>query len=435
MPVKNKHGATIEAVLPESPADRAGLRQGDVLAVLNGQGISDVIDYMFAKDASELDLVFFRRGRKHKALIALEEGEDPGVKLKQFKTMTCKCKCVFCFVAQLPRGLRKTLYVRDEDYRMSFLYGNYITLCNLSAEDKRRIARQRLSPLYISVHTTNRTLRGMMLGTPRPLDIMKELKFFKDNKIRMHTQVVLCPGLNDGAELKRTIRDLYSHYPYVVSIAIVPVGLTAHRKTDVRPVEKEDAGQALDITTAFQKRFRKKHGDSIVYAADELYIKAGRPLPPLKEYGDLHQLENGVGMVQLFMSQAKRIKPPSPPTSGGGKYLALTGVLFYPYLKKFTDRLAKTGIDITPAPVRNTFFGDSITVTGLLTGRDVLKSLQDTAGEYDTLLIPDVVLKESGDVFLDDVSVNDIETALDMKTKVIESTPEGLMEGISGDLP
>ena len=433
--MKNKHGATIEEVRPESPADRAGLRRGDILSVLNGQGISDVIDYMFAKDASEFDIVFFRRGRKHKALIALEEGEDPGIKLRQFKTSTCKCKCIFCFVAQLPRGLRKTLYVKDEDYRMSFLYGNYITLVNLSTEDKRRIARQRLSPLYISVHTTNRALRGMMLGAPRSMDIMKELKYFKDNKIRMHTQVVLCPGLNDGAELKRTIRDLYSLYPYVVSIAIVPVGLTAHRKTTVRPVEKEDAGQALDIIAAFQKRFRKKHGDSIVYAADELYIKAGRPLPPLKEYGDLHQLENGVGMVQLFMSQAKKIKPGPPPKSGGGKYLAITGVLFYPYLKKFTDRLAKNGIDITAAAVRNTFFGDSITVTGLLTGRDVLKSLQDTAEKYDTLLIPDIVLKESGDVFLDDVSVNDIETALDIKTKIIDSTMEGLMKGISGDLP
>jgi putative radical SAM enzyme (TIGR03279 family) len=429
LPAKNNKGATIEEVLPESPAERAGLRRGDILTVLNGRRISDVIDYMFAKDASEHDLVFFRRGRKHKALITLEEGEDPGVKLKQFKIKTCKCKCVFCFVAQLPRGLRKTLYVKDEDYRMSFLYGNYITLGNLSAEDKRRIAKQRLSPLYISVHTTNKVLRGIMLGTQRSQDIMKELKFFKDNRIRMHTQVVLCPGLNDGAELRRTIRDLYSLYPYVVSIAIVPVGLTSHRKTTIRPVDNEDAGHALNIITAFQKRFRKKHGDSIVYAADEFYIKASRPYPSLKEYGDLHQLENGVGMVQLFMSQAKKIKLSHLPKNRG-KYLTFTGLAFHPYLKKFTDRLVKNGTDIMLAPVRNTFFGDPITVTGLLTGRDVLKSLQEISGKYDTLLIPDVVLKESGDVFLDDVSVNDIKTALNIKTKVVETTPEGLMKGI-----
>ena len=434
MPANNKRGVTIEEVLPQSPADLVGLRRGDILTVLNGQKINDIIDYMFARDTSEIEIEFLRTGRKQKALIDLEGGEDPGITLRSFKTKICKCKCIFCFVSQLPRGLRKTLYVKDEDYRMSFLFGNYITLSNIGPEDKKRIAKQRLSPLYISVHTTNRTLRGMMLGTPRPLDIMKELRFFKDNKIRMHTQIVLCPGMNDKVELKRTIRDLYSLYPYVVSIAIVPVGLTSHRKTAVKPVEKEDAEHALEIIAAFQKRFRKKHGDAIVYGADELYLKANRPLPPIKEYGDLHQLENGVGMVQLFMSQAKRIRTIRSQKRGGKKYLTFTGVMFYPYIKKFTDRLVKYGIDITLVPVRNTFFGESITVTGLLTGRDVLKSVQEIAGEHDELLIPDVVLRESGEVFLDDVSVNDIEEALNIKAKVIISTPEGLIEGISGDL-
>jgi putative radical SAM enzyme (TIGR03279 family) len=433
LPEKNKRGVPIEDVLPQSPADIAGLRSGDIIALMNGQRISDIIDYMFARDSSELEIEFLRRGRKHSTFIVLEEGEDPGITLRQFKTNICKCKCIFCFVSQLPRGLRRTLYVKDEDYRMSFLFGNYITLSNLSAEDKKRIVNQRLSPLYISVHTTNKNLRAKILGTSTPMDIMKELRFFKDNRIRMHTQVVLCPGLNDDAELKRTIRDLYSLYPYVVSIAIVPVGLTSHRKTYVKPVKKEDAGNALDIISIFQKRFRKKHGDSIVYGADELYIKAGRSLPPIKDYDDLHQLENGVGMVQLFMSQAKKIKPVRSKRRGAKKYLTFTGVAFYPYLKKFTDRLVKNGISITIAPVRNTFFGESVTVTGLLTGRDVLKSLHEIAGEHDELLIPDVVLRESGDVFLDDVSANDIEAALNIKTKVINSTPEGMMEGILGD--
>jgi putative radical SAM enzyme (TIGR03279 family) len=426
--VRNKSGVVIEEVAPSSPAAQAGIQKGDILVSINGNKLSDIIDYMFYKPETESDIVISRKGKRHSIKLILDESEDPGIKLKQFRIKTCRNKCIFCFVSQLPRGLRKTLYIKDEDYRMSFLYGNYITMTNLTQEDKKRIARQRLSPLYISVHSTNNALRCKMLGNPKAQDILKELRFLKDNKIKMHTQIVLCPGWNDGKELEKTIRDLYSFYPYLSSIAVVPVGLTAHRKTKLKAVEKEDAENALQIISAFQKRFKKKHGDPIVYGADELYIKAGQPFPPIKDYGDLPQIENGVGMVALFMSKAKKIKLPSKPPSK--KYLTITGVSFYPYLKRFLDRLEKNGISITPVAVENSFFGRSVTVTGLLTGRDVIKSLSTKAEGYDLLLLPDCMLRAEKDVFLDDVSVRDLESTIGIKTKIVESTPQGLLRGI-----
>lgn len=427
--MKDRQGLTVAGVSPRSAAARAGIAEGDVLVSINGLRLEDSLDYLYHKSEPELNIVLRRQGRRHSVRLQPPEGEDPGIELGQFRIKTCRNNCVFCFVAQLPRGLRRTLYVRDEDYRMSFLYGNYITMTNLSQADKERIARLRLSPLYISVHTTDPALRARMLGNPAAGDVMKDLRFLRDHKIRMHVQIVLCPGLNDGRELERTVRELHSLHPYLLSIAVVPVGLTAHRKTKLEPVRKGDAERALDSIGALQKKFMKKHGSAVVYGADELYINAGRPFPPLKDYGDLHQLENGVGMVPLFLWQARKIKsaPPSPL-----RYLTFTGRSFYPYLRKFTDRLAKYGLDITPVMVDNGFFGDSVTVTGLLTGRDVIMALAGNTDGYDALVVPDEVLREGRDVFLDDVTVTDVENALGIKTMVVKSTPEGLLKGVSG---
>jgi putative radical SAM enzyme (TIGR03279 family) len=423
-----RQGVLIENVTPGSEAERAGIREGDVLLTVNGDRVSDVIDYMFHASGPELRLALNRNGRKVATELSLPEGRDSGIELNGLKTRTCGNNCMFCFVSQLPRGLRKSLYIKDDDYRMSFLHGNYITLSGLSAEDKKRIARQRLSPLYISVHTTNRELRNRMLGNPKAPDIMKELRYLKDNRIHMHAQIVLCPDVNDGGELKKTIRDLYSFHPYLESIAVVPVGITSHSRSALRPVGKKDAEEALAAIEAFQKRFRKKHGDPIVYAADELYITASRPFPTLKEYGELPQIENGVGMVPLFLSQAKSLSPPK--SKAKPRALAITGVSFYPYLRKFTERIGKYGVSITPVRVENSFFGSSVTVAGLLTGRDVIKALSGISGNFDLLLIPDPVLKEGEEVFLDDVAVSDIEDALGIKTAIIEPTPEGLIKGV-----
>jgi len=429
--MRSKTGIEIESVCPGGPADVAGLRTGDVLLSINSHSLNDAIDFMFYKSSSSLDIEFCRNGTINKVRLVAEEDSNIGVMIKPFKVKTCKNNCIFCFVKQLPKGLRKSLYIKDEDYRLSFLYGNYMTLSNIDTRDKKRIIEQRLSPLYISVHTTNKQLRNKMLGNPRGSDILKELKFFSDRKIRMHTQIVLCPGFNDGKELQTTIKDLHKFYPYISSIAIVPVGLTEHRRHHIAPVVKEDAEKAIEIVEKFQKRFKKKHGDPLVYCADEMYIKAGRPFPQLKEYGVFPQIENGVGMVPLFIGQSRKVKIPKTRLQKKN-FLTFTGMSFYPFLKKFIDRLLeKEGLSVSLIPVENNFFGKSVTVAGLLSGRDVIKTLHDNTEAYEILLVPDVALKEDEDLFLDDVSLKNVEEATGLKTLRIESTPQGLVDAIS----
>lgn len=422
-------GIQIDCVQPGSLAEESGLRRGDILLAVNSHKLRDAVDFMFYGVDEELKLEIKRDG-KIMALRVKRKGSDAlGMDFKPFRVMTCRNNCVFCFVKQLPKGLRKTLYVKDEDYRLSFLYGNYITLSNMSKEDKKRITEQKLSPLYISVHSTDRTLRNKLLGNAKNPDILKELKFFSDNKIRFNVQIVLCPGYNDREELQHTLGSLYKFYPYLLSVAVVPVGLTMHRKQQLRPVEKEDAEDALRIIESFQKRFVKKHGNPIVYAADELYLKAGRSFPRLREYGDLHQIENGVGMVPLFLSRAKKLKFPKT-TQQKRKFLTFTGMSFYPFLKKFVDRISeKQDVYIDVLSVENKFFGTSITVAGLLTGRDVIKTALGRTDGCTAVLVPDVVLN-CDDLFLDDITLRDVEEALGISARKIESTPEGFLRGI-----
>jgi putative radical SAM enzyme (TIGR03279 family) len=425
------HGAEIERIVPQSPAARAGITAGDTVISVNGHPVHDAIDLVFHSNEEQLTVVTQRKDRKSTFSLSPEEGQNPGIELSPFKIKTCTNRCVFCFVNQLPRGLRKTLYVKDEDYRMSFLYGNYITLTNLTAHDRKRIAQQRLSPLYLSVHSTNKTLRNALLGNPKAQDVMKDIAFFKEHKIRMHCQVVLCPGFNDGKELERTIRDLYRLYPYVSSIAVVPVGLTSHRKTapKLKAVEKEDAARALELIDAFQKRFTKKHGEPIVFGSDELFIKAERDFKSLREYGELPQIENGVGLVPRFLHQAKRVKLPQP--KGNRRFVTFTGTSFFPFLSRFVDRLRKSETDIEAVAVENRFFGKSVTVAGLLTGRDVMRSLSEVVKKEDILLVPDIVMREGDHVFLDDVTLRDLEHILEVKAVLIEATPKGLVDALA----
>ena len=428
--MQSEQSLTIERIQKGSLAEKSGLQAGDVVLSINSRALRDPIDFMYYCGDDLLTVEVKRAGQVVPVQIQRRDEIEFGIEFKPFKVMTCKNNCIFCFVKQLPGGLRKTLYVKDEDYRMSFLYGNYITLSNLTKEDKKRIVEQRLSPLYISVHSTDRAVRNKLLGNPKGPDIMKELKFFADNKLRFNVQIVLCPGYNDGKELKQTLSNLYRFYPYVLSIAVVPVGLTVHRNQDLRPVEKEDAENALKIIESFQKRFMKKHGNPIVYGADELYLKAGQPFPPLKEYGELYQLENGVGMVPLFLNQAKKVRVPKTMLPGK-KFLTFTGMSFYPFLKRFLDRInEKEHLSIDAMAVENTFFGPSVTVAGLLSGRDVIKTILDRTDGYDMILAPDVVLNIQ-DRFLDNVTLQDIKDALGIPIKKISSTPEGIIKGIS----
>ncbi|MBI5102181.1 MAG: DUF512 domain-containing protein [Nitrospirae bacterium] len=427
-----KHLIEIESVIEESPAAMAGLQTGDLLVSVNGHRLHDAIDLMFHRDADRIELEFYRSGRRHTVTVPEAGGTDLGISVKPFRVKTCKNNCIFCFVKQLPKGLRKSLYLKDEDYRLSFLYGNYMTLSNLGASDKSRIVEQRLSPIYISVHTTNRALRARMLGTPKSCDIMKELAFFASHKIRMHTQIVLCPGYNDGRELHNTIKDLYKFFPYISSVAVVPVGLTMHRRQQLAPVSKEDAAKAIETVNGFQRRFMKKHGDNLVFCSDEMYIKAGVPFPPLRDYGVLPQIENGVGMVPLFMSQTRKLRIQKE-IKRDRPVVTVTGVSFYPFLKKFADRLGeKESMPIEVIPVENRFFGTSVTVTGLLTGRDIIKSVHDNTDKSRTLLVPDTALKEDEDVFLDNVTLSEVADATGMKALRVEATPQGLIDAIAG---
>jgi putative radical SAM enzyme (TIGR03279 family) len=428
--MQTEYGITIENIKPGSLAEKSGLLRGDMILSVNSHRLRDPIDFVFHSADDHLSIEVKRDGRKMNLRVDREDSREFGVDFKPFRIMTCRNNCIFCFVKQLPRGLRKTLYVKDEDYRMSFLYGNYITLCNLSKEDRRRIVEQRLSPLYISVHSTNKSVRNKLLGNAKGPDILKELKFLTDSKVRLNIQIVLCPDYNDSKELYHTISNLYRFYPYVLSVAVVPVGLTIHRKQNIRPVKKEDAENAIQIIESFQKRFMKKHGNPIVYAADELYLKAERTFPPLREYGELHQIENGVGMVPLFLGQARKLKIPRT-LQRKRKFITFTGASFYPFLKKFIDRLAeKENIHVDVCRVENHFFGSSITVGGLLTGRDVIRTILDGIDGHDVVLVPDVALDRE-DRFLDDIALKDLETALDVSAKKVISTPEGLVKGIA----
>jgi len=426
----SKKGITIESIAPDSLSDAAGLKPGDVITSINAMPLRDVIDFMYYKDADVFDIEYLRDKTKKDIRIISENCSDLGITFRPLKVKTCRNNCIFCFVKQLPKGLRKPLYVKDEDYRLSFLYGNYTTLSNLTDAERKRIVEQRLSPLYISVHTTNKTLRNRMLGNPKASDITKELKFFAAHKIRMHVQIVLCPGFNDGKELQNTIQDLYKFYPYASSIAVVPVGLTKHRRMQLSPVTKDDARKAIAAVYQFQKRFRKKHGESIVYCADEMYIKAESPFPLLSEYGELSQIENGVGLIPLFMNQAKKVKVLKSPGQKR-KFLTCTGLSFYPYLKKFLGRLSeKEQIAIDVIPIENRFFGPEVTVTGLLTGRDIISALHDNTDHHDFLIIPEVVLREGDSLLLDNVSIPDIEEATGLNVMVTDGTPQGLVDTI-----
>jgi|WetSurMetagenome_2_1015567.scaffolds.fasta_scaffold00020_22 putative radical SAM enzyme (TIGR03279 family) len=425
------NGIVIEDVRPGSLAADAGLATGDRLLSINGQKVRDSIDLMFHSGDPKLDVKAGRGSRVMSVALKTDGGlADIGITLKPFAVRKCRNKCVFCFVNQLPPGMRKSLYVKDEDYRMSFLYGNYITLTGMSVEDRMRIVEQRLSPIYISVHSTDMDVRNRMLGRPDAPDILKDLKFFAAHRVRMHTQIVLCPGYNDGRQLVRTISDLYKFYPYVQSIAVVPVGLTAHRKKELQPVRAEEAAAAIDTVRRFQTRFMRRHGEHLVFAADEMYIKAGIELPPLKDYDELSQIENGIGLVPQFLAQARRMKIRPPEKIKKNGIVTFCGSSFYPYLSSFVERLRKTGFDVRAYEVANRYFGESVTVSGLLTGRDVMNTLSGEIKKDDKLLIPDVVMKEGEELFLDNVSRCDVEDILGVKSVIIDSTPAGMVEAI-----
>jgi putative radical SAM enzyme (TIGR03279 family) len=413
----------IVTVHSEGIAADLGLRPGDELLEINNQTVRDNIDLRFHEPEPEVILKVAREGEVTVYEIEKEEGEPLGLEIEEMKVLSCGNDCVFCFVDQNPKGLRKELYFRDGDYRMSFLYGNYTTMTNAGPAILRRIINQRLSPQYISVHATDPDVRARLMGLRKDDRILEKIALLHDHRIDMHTQIVLCPGLNDGATLEKTVQDLYRFNRRIISLAVVPVGLTDHRfgLTPIAHIDRAYAERLIDTLAQWQARFRRDIGRGFVHASDEFYIVASREIPAERCYDGYPQIENGVGMVRQFLSQFQRQArrfPASLPSSR--KVQLVTGDLAQGFMRDVVvprlQRVRKLEVELVVAP--NTLFGRTVTVTGLLSGKCVYSALEHTAGS-DAVLLPPDILNTSG-VFLDDMSPDDLERRLQRSVRVFD---------------
>jgi putative radical SAM enzyme (TIGR03279 family) len=398
---QNQNGLKISTFATlESPFFRAGLRKGDCIIEINGQRIDDELDFQFAASESSLSISAIRNGRRKLFELERLEGEFSGLEFYEKPIRLCSNHCIFCFIDQMPTKLRSGLYIKDEDLRHSFFRGNYVTLSNATEEDLRKVVRIGLSPLYISVHASEKSVRNRMLGNRFAPPIMDQLIMLKKNGIRFHTQIVLCPGYNDGAVLKRTISDLFSLNSSLLSIAVVPVGLTKFRKRPLDPVTRESASQICSEIGELSDRFTKKDGTRKLFLSDEFYIKAGKPIPPAKYYEGYPQIENGVGLIRQLMDEWKRVKKTLIPKVKKRKFLAITSVSASGYIEKIVNDIVKScpGIDLRLSVVKNTFFGESVTVAGLLTAHDVLSDIKKIMREQvvNTVLLPEVMFNYAG---------------------------------------
>jgi putative radical SAM enzyme (TIGR03279 family) len=421
----------IESVDSEGYAAEIGLLAGDRVLSINGHEIIDLVDYHLHIETDRLLLEVLRENDDLWELdLEKEPLEDIGLTVEHPQPHQCGNQCLFCFVHQLPKGLRRTLYIKDEDYRFSYLYGSYITLTNLNEIDLQRIIHDQLSPLYISVHATDHALREKLLGAKIP-EIFPLLKRLVAAGIELHCQVVLCPGVNDGAALKQTIEDLSSLYPQVASLAVVPVGLTQYREKlpQLKKVTRQDATTCLKLIHQYQQDFLLHYDHRFVFPADEFYLLAEQPIPPFAEYEDYPQIENGVGMISQFRQQEEEVLLETEPLELD-RITLVTGCLFQDELLRFADLLGqKSGIELQVIAIENDFFGPDVTVAGLITGTDLLSQLQDLP-LGGGLLIPDVMLKNGERFFLDDMSIEDISSSLKLPVLAVESSPWGILDGL-----
>lgn len=408
----------IASVDPHSPARKAGVRPGETLTHINGHPIVDVLDYKFYAYDPKLELTLTEpEGGSRTLRIRKEEGKDLGLNFETYlmdRARSCANKCIFCFVDQMPPGMRDTLYFKDDDARLSFLMGNYITLTNLSRREIQRVIDLRISPINISVHATDPQLRTAMLKNPRAGECLDIMSRFAQAGIEMNCQVVACPGVNDGPALARTMEDLGQLYPAVTSVAVVPVGVTKFREglCSIEPYTKEQAAALIDQVESFASHFMENKGTNLVWCSDEFYLIAGRTLPEKAYYEDMDQLENGVGMLRLLLHQADMALEEEEPEQTAPFSIA-TGLSAAPFVQEILDNARKQcgNIKGTVYPIINRFFGETITVSGLITGTDLMEQLRGKdLGER--LLIPDNMLRAGERVFLDDVTVEQVEEAL-----------------------
>jgi putative radical SAM enzyme (TIGR03279 family) len=403
------------SVEPGSVADRIGLKPGDEIERLNGRPLLDVIDFQF--NAAIIGRRTTIQTQDRKMTFVRREWESFGLEFEPIEPLTCKNQCVFCFVHQNPKNVRRSLHIKDEDYRLSFLFGNYLTLTNVNEDEMQRIISQRLSPLYISVHATEPELRRELLGIEEYDGFMPKIERLAKAGIQMHGQVVLCPGLNDEVHLERTIEDLLAFYPNVPSLAIVPVGLTQYRSNlpKLTPFTPAIARKTIAHIRPIQRKLKSKIGTPFAFLGDEIYIMAGAEIPGGSHYADFPQIENGVGMVRTFLTQFKSALRTGPLTGRAGEQVSprgrgtvCTGKVFYPYLKDCVDRL---GMDLKTVAVESKFWGPGIGVAGLLTGSDFIATLKGNVyGEF--VVLPSECMVGDDYLFLDDLTLKDVEKEL-----------------------
>lgn len=398
-----------------SIAAELGLWPGDALLSINGHVLRDVIDYRFYGAEEELELAVERGGEW--IVHQVERGYDQELGI-EFAEPTfdglrrCNNRCEFCFLKGMPRGMRRSLYIKDDDYRYSFLFGNFITLTNLDAGDWARLAEQRLSPLYVSVHATDLALRRRILGNPVAPDVIEQLKRLGSLGIQVHAQIVLIPGLNDGPRLARTVADLAALHPAVQSIAVVPLGLTRYHRGTFRVYRSEEARPIVAQISAWQREYRRQHGLNLIYASDEWYLLAGLDVPPAEEYDGFPQLENGVGLTRVLLDEEFRV---SGCEFRVGKVTLVCGTLIAPVLEGKAAELSEVAVEV--APVENRFFGPTVTVSGLLLGRDVIEALRSRE-LGDLVFLPRAMFDASAELTLDDMSPAAIGERLGVRVEV-----------------
>lgn len=430
-------GLLIKEVLAGGLAASLGIEPGEHLRAVNGEPVRDFLDWNFSVAESTLTLELSKNGRVRRIKCSPGISPEWGLKFEEPRFRHCGNHCIFCFVDQLPPGARKPLCFKDEDFRLSFWHGNYITLTNLREQDFERIFRQRLSPLYISVHATDDKVRRFLLGNPQAPAILPLLRRLIEGKIALHAQVVICPGINDGKILDKTLQDLSSLVPGILSLAIIPVGLTKYRK-DLYPLKRVTPGQAEKVLKqlhSWQKKYQKQIGSPWVYASDEMYLLARHPIPPAAFYGDYPQIENGVGLLRSFgelFTLSKKVLAGIRhlvPIRFSSKIALVTAELFAPHLQKAVASLPVKKGQVEVVAVKNCHLGPKVTVAGLLAGKDILKVLSKMTS-IDKFFIPSVMLKDEEEIFLDDLSLEELRHKLGKPVEVISSTGAGLVEAV-----
>lgn len=399
---------TITDVLPRSRAYKAGIRPDDILISVNGHKINDVLDYRFYLAEDSVDIAVKRGDKIVTAVIKKDVYDDIGLGFEtplMDKKLSCRNKCIFCFIDQLPKGMRESLYFKDDDSRLSFLHGNYITMTNLTDHDIDRMIEMHISPVNISVHTTNPELRVKMTKNRNAGEVLKYLSVLADAGVKMRGQIVLCKEINDGAELDRTMNDLYKLYPCMESVSIVPAGLTGYREGlyHLEPFSEKESAEVIRQVEDFASMCRQVYGESIFYCSDEMYLKAGLPIPDADSYGEFTQLENGVGMLALFEDEFdSALKTLTDDDKKICRNISVaTGEASYRFIQSLVNKLSKLcpGLRCTVYKIKNNFFGGEVNVSGLLTGRDIADQLSE-ADLGDELYLPKNTLRSEGDLFL-----------------------------------